>query len=143
MQFQLLQPFEYIKSVEGTYANPISATVITSLVFKTSLRRTSPTFGNQRFVLANNGQKLVGFHGRRQLLVVLTPSGRILYRNLYPTQLQSKFGFHLRSLRLNVLVFFKVHSSYSYGKCTYNLDVLFFKLLPNFKYTYDKKSFLF
>ncbi|VVA93306.1 unnamed protein product [Arabis nemorensis] len=62
-EFELLS-LEYITSVEGTYANPISATVITSLVFKTSLGRTSPTFGNQRFVLANNGQKLVGFHGR-------------------------------------------------------------------------------
>jgi len=62
-EFSINHPYEYITSVEGTYAYPNSPTVITSLVFKTSEGRTSPTFGNKHFVLANNGQKLVGFHG--------------------------------------------------------------------------------
>lgn len=64
MQFVVNYPHEYITSVEGTYARPTSYTAITSLVFKTSRGRTSPTFGNNKFVLANNGKKLVGFHGR-------------------------------------------------------------------------------
>ena len=63
MQFSVNYPDEYITSVEGTYAYPYW-NVITSLVFRTSIGRTSPTFGNLKFVLANNGQKLVGFHGR-------------------------------------------------------------------------------
>ncbi|VYS47935.1 unnamed protein product [Arabidopsis thaliana] len=62
-EFSVNYPDEYITSVEGTYAYPYW-NVITSLVFRTSIGRTSPTFGNLKFVLANNGQKLVGFHGR-------------------------------------------------------------------------------
>ncbi|KAL1208670.1 Jacalin-related lectin 23 [Cardamine amara subsp. amara] len=66
-EFSVDYPNEYITSVEGTYACPATTTVITSILFKTSNGRTSPTFGNQNFVLESNGQKLVGFHGRNGL----------------------------------------------------------------------------
>ncbi|KAF8080314.1 hypothetical protein N665_0957s0014 [Sinapis alba] len=71
-----LYPNEDIKAVEGSYnVVALCATeVITSLVFKTSRGRTSPTFGPNLFGLVNGtkfvledstqGKKIVGFHGR-------------------------------------------------------------------------------
>lgn len=63
LQFLLDYPEEYITSVEGTYdfTNRLS-----SLSFKTSKERTSPTYGKvgkQTFVLKSKGRALVGFHG--------------------------------------------------------------------------------
>ncbi|VVA93307.1 unnamed protein product [Arabis nemorensis] len=68
-EFVIDYPNEYITSVEGTYAyvSYVHGFVINSLIFKTSTGRTSVRFGNQGFVLENNGRKLVGFHGRAGL----------------------------------------------------------------------------
>ncbi|XP_019058554.1 PREDICTED: myrosinase-binding protein 2-like isoform X2 [Tarenaya hassleriana] len=65
----VLDPDEYITSVEGTYGlvRAYNARLVTSLTFKTSKGRTSPTFGvvnNSRFVFENDGREIVGFHGR-------------------------------------------------------------------------------
>ncbi|ESQ52611.1 hypothetical protein EUTSA_v10016631mg [Eutrema salsugineum] len=67
-EFVLDFPGEYIKSVEATYNRPIlfRNTVITSLKFETSNGRTA-FFGyevGKKFVLKQNGLKLVGFHGK-------------------------------------------------------------------------------
>ncbi|XP_019086330.1 PREDICTED: jacalin-related lectin 44-like [Camelina sativa] len=68
-EFVLDYPNEFITSVEGTLAAPKSANVtwITSLTFKTSKGRTSPTYGSvssgRKFVLEKNGSALVGFYG--------------------------------------------------------------------------------
>ncbi|KAJ4903899.1 Jacalin-related lectin 22 [Raphanus sativus] len=66
-----LYPDEHIKAVEGSYKSvALCATeVITSLVFKTSKGRTSPTFGanlfGTKFIFEETqGKKIVGFHGR-------------------------------------------------------------------------------
>ncbi|XP_010545659.1 PREDICTED: jacalin-related lectin 23 [Tarenaya hassleriana] len=68
-EFALDYPDEYITAVEGTY-KPIlllGPDFVTSLTFKTSKGRTSPTYGTAlgtKFVLEDQGRKLVGFHGR-------------------------------------------------------------------------------
>ncbi|CAD5314420.1 unnamed protein product [Arabidopsis thaliana] len=66
LQEFLLDPNEYIISVEGTYGtvHRFGSRVITSLTFTTSKGRTSLTFGATKFVLEDNGRELVGFHGR-------------------------------------------------------------------------------
>ncbi|XP_010545658.1 PREDICTED: nitrile-specifier protein 2-like [Tarenaya hassleriana] len=66
--FELNYPSEYITAVEGYYDKiyGIKAPVITSLRFKTN-KRTSPPFGIEagtKFVLGENGSKIVGFHGK-------------------------------------------------------------------------------
>uniref|UniRef100_M4DKI7 Jacalin-type lectin domain-containing protein n=1 Tax=Brassica campestris TaxID=3711 RepID=M4DKI7_BRACM len=65
---------EHITAVEGSHNKValIATEVITSLVFKTSKGRTSPTFGPNLFGVVNGtkfkfedeGKKIVGFHGR-------------------------------------------------------------------------------
>lgn len=73
-QFALEYPDEHITAVEGSY-NKVAmyaTEVITSLVFKTSKGKTSPTFGpnlfgvvnGTKFVFEDEGKKIVGFHGR-------------------------------------------------------------------------------
>ncbi|XP_019089263.1 PREDICTED: jacalin-related lectin 44-like [Camelina sativa] len=70
-EFVLDYPNEFITSVEGTLINLKSTTLkmtwISSLIFKTSKNRTSPTFGTvsdgRKFVLGKNDSALVGFHG--------------------------------------------------------------------------------
>ncbi|CAH2058742.1 unnamed protein product [Thlaspi arvense] len=73
-EFVLEYPDEHIVAVEGSY-NKVAmyaTDVITSLVFKTSKGRTSPTFGpnlfgvvnGTKFVFEDEGKKIVGFHGR-------------------------------------------------------------------------------
>ncbi|ESQ52653.1 hypothetical protein EUTSA_v10017628mg [Eutrema salsugineum] len=73
-EFVLEHPDEHIIAVEGSY-NKVALTateLITSLVFKTSKGKTSPTFGpnlfgvvaGTKFVLEDEGKKIVGFHGR-------------------------------------------------------------------------------
>ncbi|XP_010545656.1 PREDICTED: jacalin-related lectin 23-like [Tarenaya hassleriana] len=62
IEFALDYPNEHITEVEGTFRN-----VVTSLSFKTSKKRTSPTFGvvsGTKFVLEGKGSRIVGFHGR-------------------------------------------------------------------------------
>ncbi|EOA39116.1 hypothetical protein CARUB_v10011898mg [Capsella rubella] len=65
-EFLVDYPNEFLTSVEGTYNNE---SLMTSLSFKTSKGRTSPTFGNVcdgqhvKFVLESKGCALVGFHG--------------------------------------------------------------------------------
>lgn len=73
LQFVLNYPDEFLTSVKGiitsTY-NQRYQTMITSLSFKTSKGRTSPTFGNEfcsspvEFELERKGCAIVGFHGR-------------------------------------------------------------------------------
>lgn len=65
LQF-LLDHMECIISVEGTYGNVrgFTSPVVTSLVFKTSKGRTSPTFGATKFVFEDNGRQIASFHGR-------------------------------------------------------------------------------
>ncbi|CAN7062728.1 hypothetical protein BRARA_D02380 [Brassica rapa] len=73
-EFVIEYPDEHITAVEGSH-NKVALTateVITSLVFKTSKGRTSPTFGPNLFGVVNGtkfkfedeGKKIVGFHGR-------------------------------------------------------------------------------
>ncbi|KAG2332420.1 hypothetical protein Bca4012_017993 [Brassica carinata] len=67
-------PDEHIIAVEGSYnkVGLIGTEVITSLVFKTSKGRKSPTFGpnllglvnGTKFEFEDHGKKVVGFHGR-------------------------------------------------------------------------------
>ena len=74
MQFIIEYPDEHITAVEGSYNKValIATEVITSLVFRTSKGRTSPTFGPNLFGVVNGtkfkfedeGKKIVGFHGR-------------------------------------------------------------------------------
>ncbi|KAL0740186.1 hypothetical protein Bca4012_081699 [Brassica carinata] len=73
-EFVIEYPDEHITTVEGSYNKValIATEVITSLVFKTSKGRTSPTFGPNLFGVVNGtkfkfedeGKKIVGFHGR-------------------------------------------------------------------------------
>ncbi|EOA39161.1 hypothetical protein CARUB_v10012110mg [Capsella rubella] len=91
-EFEVNYPNEYITSVEGTYARPVSNIVITSLVFKTSSGRTSWTFGNEKFVLANNGQKLVGFHGRSGLGIDALGAYFLSDSAALPKKLEAKGG---------------------------------------------------
>ncbi|CAG7908199.1 unnamed protein product [Brassica rapa] len=73
-EFIIEYPGEHITAVEGSYNKValIATEVITSLVFKTSKGRTSPTFGPNLFGVVNGtkfkfedeGKKIVGFHGR-------------------------------------------------------------------------------
>ncbi|ESQ30659.1 hypothetical protein EUTSA_v10011434mg [Eutrema salsugineum] len=69
-EFVLDYPNEFLTSVKGTTTDAYPSTMITSLTFKTSKGRTSPTFGNQfcssliEFVLEREGSAIVGFHGR-------------------------------------------------------------------------------
>ncbi|KAJ0259537.1 Jacalin-like lectin domain-containing protein [Hirschfeldia incana] len=73
-EFIVGYPDEHITSVEGSYNKValIATEVITSLVFKTSEGRMSPTFGPNLFGVVNGtkfkfedeGKKIVGFHGR-------------------------------------------------------------------------------
>ncbi|CAH2047874.1 unnamed protein product [Thlaspi arvense] len=68
-EFELDYPNEVITYVEGTYKRFGPGKVrVTSLVFKSSEGRTSPTFGivsGTKFVLENKGCAVVGFHGRQ------------------------------------------------------------------------------
>ncbi|XP_010528951.1 PREDICTED: myrosinase-binding protein 2-like [Tarenaya hassleriana] len=64
-----LNPNEYIISVEGTtnHVPLYKTTIVTSLSFKTSTGRTSPTYGfvtGEKFVLEDRGREIVGFHGQ-------------------------------------------------------------------------------
>ncbi|CAE6010243.1 unnamed protein product [Arabidopsis arenosa] len=64
-----LDPNEFLTSVEGTYEKNPGYTLITSLTFKTSKRRTSLRLGNSsetdsKFLLERKGCALVGFHGQ-------------------------------------------------------------------------------
>ncbi|KAG2242413.1 hypothetical protein Bca52824_095746, partial [Brassica carinata] len=73
-EFVIEYPDEHITAVEGSHNKValIATEVITSLVFKTSKGRTSPTFGPNLFGVVNGtkfkfedeGKKIVGFHGR-------------------------------------------------------------------------------
>ncbi|KAG2325750.1 hypothetical protein Bca4012_040246 [Brassica carinata] len=68
-EFTINHPYEYITSVEGSYAvtQPYGCIVLTSLTFKTSKGRTSSTIGpptGTKFVLESKGTAIVGFHGR-------------------------------------------------------------------------------
>ncbi|CAN7137937.1 unnamed protein product [Brassica rapa subsp. narinosa] len=73
-EFIIEYPDEHITAVEGSYNKValIATEVITSLVFRTSKGRTSPTFGPNLFGVVNGtkfkfedeGKKIVGFHGR-------------------------------------------------------------------------------
>ncbi|KAL1191574.1 Jacalin-related lectin 23 [Cardamine amara subsp. amara] len=73
-EFALQYPDEHIIAVEGTYQSVMlcATEVITSLVFKTSKGRKSPTFTpnffgiptGTKFVLEDQGKKILGFHGR-------------------------------------------------------------------------------
>ncbi|XP_010515220.1 PREDICTED: jacalin-related lectin 13-like [Camelina sativa] len=72
-EFVLDYPNESLMSVKGTSTRVYiegDRTVITSLSFKTSKGRTSPTFGNEfcrspvEFELEKKGCAIVGFHGR-------------------------------------------------------------------------------
>ncbi|CAN8314165.1 unnamed protein product [Cochlearia groenlandica] len=91
-EFSINYPHEYITSVEGTYARPYSWTGITSLTFKTSQGRTSPTFGNKKFVLSNNGQKLVGFHGRSGNAIDALGAHFLSESAIFPTKLTAQGG---------------------------------------------------
>ncbi|KAJ0250406.1 Jacalin-related lectin 11 [Hirschfeldia incana] len=68
-EFTINHPYEYITSVEGSYAvtQPYNCIVLTSLTFKTSKGRTSSTIGpvtGTKFLLESKGAAIVGFHGR-------------------------------------------------------------------------------
>ncbi|XP_010493719.1 PREDICTED: myrosinase-binding protein 2-like isoform X2 [Camelina sativa] len=69
-EFAVDYPKESITSVGGSYDNVsrYNTVLITSLIFKTSYGRTSPTFGysyGEEFMLeGENGGKLIGFYGR-------------------------------------------------------------------------------
>ncbi|CAH8340750.1 unnamed protein product, partial [Eruca vesicaria subsp. sativa] len=67
-KFELDYPNEVITSVEGTFKRfGPGKTRVTSLIFKSSEGRTSPTFGltnGTKFVLESKGCAVVGFHGR-------------------------------------------------------------------------------
>ncbi|CAF2214309.1 unnamed protein product [Brassica napus] len=68
-EFMVNHPYEYITSVEGSYdvIQPYNCIVLTSLTFKTSKQRTSPTIGKvvgTKFVLECKGNGISGFHGR-------------------------------------------------------------------------------
>ncbi|EOA33933.1 hypothetical protein CARUB_v10021427mg [Capsella rubella] len=67
-EFELDYPNELITSVEGTFKSFGAGEIrVTSLIFKSSEGRTSPTFGTvsgTKFVLENKGCAVVGFHGR-------------------------------------------------------------------------------
>ncbi|CAE5962792.1 unnamed protein product [Arabidopsis arenosa] len=67
-EFELDYPNEFITSVDGTFKYSCIRKVncVTSLVFKTSKGKISPTFGSvtgTKFVLETKGCALVGFHG--------------------------------------------------------------------------------
>ncbi|VYS49631.1 unnamed protein product [Arabidopsis thaliana] len=67
-EFELDYPNEFITSVDGTFKNSGMRKVmcVTSLVFKTSKGRISPTYGSvtgTKFVLETKGCALAGFHG--------------------------------------------------------------------------------
>ncbi|EFH64356.1 hypothetical protein ARALYDRAFT_338247 [Arabidopsis lyrata subsp. lyrata] len=67
-KFELDYPNEFITSVDGTfkYSSIRKVNCVTSLVFKTSKGKISPTFGSvtgTKFVLETKGCALVGFHG--------------------------------------------------------------------------------
>ncbi|XP_019084248.1 PREDICTED: myrosinase-binding protein 2-like [Camelina sativa] len=69
-EFAVDYPKESITSVGGSYddVSRYNTVLITSLIFKTSYGRTSPTFGysyGEEFMLeGKNGGKLIGFYGR-------------------------------------------------------------------------------
>ncbi|KAF8083399.1 hypothetical protein N665_0775s0001 [Sinapis alba] len=70
-EFEVDYPHEFITSVEGAFVrNSADVSFFTSLTFKTSKHRTSPTYGRAqvggeiKFVLEKKGNALVGFHGR-------------------------------------------------------------------------------
>ncbi|ESQ30245.1 hypothetical protein EUTSA_v10012374mg [Eutrema salsugineum] len=66
-KFDVDYPNEVITSVEGTLYNEKTSTWVSSLTFKTSKGRSSPTFGREtksKFVLESKDCALVGFHGR-------------------------------------------------------------------------------
>ncbi|CAH2036449.1 unnamed protein product [Thlaspi arvense] len=67
-EFAVNYPYEYITSVEGSYAvtSPYGCIVLRSLTFKTSKGRTSVigTVVGTKFVLESQGNAIVGFHGR-------------------------------------------------------------------------------
>ncbi|XP_010479705.1 PREDICTED: jacalin-related lectin 9 [Camelina sativa] len=70
-EFVIDYPNEYLTSVEGTHNYILFpdhyVLVITSLSFKTSKGRVSPTYGvvsGTKFVLESQGNAIVGFHGR-------------------------------------------------------------------------------
>ncbi|ESQ30248.1 hypothetical protein EUTSA_v10011637mg [Eutrema salsugineum] len=67
-KFEVDYPNELITSVEGTfYMESTKNKWVSSLTFRTSKGRTSPTFGratNSKFMLESKGCALVGFHGR-------------------------------------------------------------------------------
>ncbi|XP_023645087.1 jacalin-related lectin 46 isoform X2 [Capsella rubella] len=69
-EFVVDYPNEFITSVTGT----INSRYVTSLTFKTSKGRTSPTFGDRsdsvEFVLETKGCAIVGFHGWYQFGIV-------------------------------------------------------------------------
>ncbi|AEE33806.1 Mannose-binding lectin superfamily protein [Arabidopsis thaliana] len=67
-EFELNYPNEFITSVDGTFKNSGMRKVmcVTSLVFKTSKGRISPTYGSvtgTKFVLETKDCALAGFHG--------------------------------------------------------------------------------
>ncbi|CAA7029695.1 unnamed protein product [Microthlaspi erraticum] len=68
VEFELDYPNEFITSMDGTFTGSRAIKMnITSLVFKTSKGRSSPTFGivtRTKFVLETKGCAIVGFHGR-------------------------------------------------------------------------------
>jgi hypothetical protein len=70
-EFAIDYPNEFLISVEGTYDSILFpdhyVLVITSLSFKTSKGRISPTYGvvsGTKFVLESQGNAIVGFYGR-------------------------------------------------------------------------------
>jgi len=77
-EFVVDYPNEYLTSVEGTNVYIYPQAVLTSLTFKTSKGRTSPSFGNVfgpnlvEFVLERKGCALVGFHGRSMYNILHT-----------------------------------------------------------------------
>ncbi|OAO95068.1 hypothetical protein AXX17_AT5G35870 [Arabidopsis thaliana] len=97
-EFVLDYPNEFITSVEGTLAAPksVNITWITSLTFKTSKKRSSPTFGSassRKFVLEKNGSALVGFHGYNSVGNTLNSLGAY-YRPIPPTPDVEKLKAH-------------------------------------------------
>lgn len=82
LQFELDYPNELITSVKGTLKIFSSSDMrATSLIFKTSKGRTSPTFGTVsdsdlvEFTLESIGCALVGFHGRFHSGLILCDIG--------------------------------------------------------------------
>lgn len=66
LQFVVDYPNEFITYVEGTLLTSGPSSCVSSLTFKTSKGRTSPTFGSvtdNKFVIESKGCSLVGFHG--------------------------------------------------------------------------------